>query len=113
MDLNALLLFTKVVQSGSFSAAARELGLPKSTVSRRITQLEADLGARLLQRTTRKLGLTDVGALFYQRCTRIVSAAEEAEHAVAELQGAPRGTLRITAPVDVGAAILGPIARAR
>lgn len=109
MDLNEVLIFTKVVEARSFTAAARELGLPKSTVSRKVSQLEERLGVRLLQRTTRKLNLTDIGSAYYQRASRIVSEIEEAELAVAQMQRAPRGTLRITAPVDIAAAFLGDL----
>ena len=108
MDFNEILAFTKVARAGSFTAAARELDLPKSTVSRKVAQLEARLGARLLQRTTRKLRLTDVGADYFERCVRILRDLEEAELAVTEMQAEPQGTLRITAPVDIGVALLGP-----
>lgn len=109
MDLNEILVFSKVVQSGSFSAAARELGLPKSTVSRKVSQLEERLGARLLQRTTRKLSLTDVGAAYYERASRIVADIEEADRTALQMQGEARGTLRVTAPVEFGVAYLGVI----
>ena len=107
MDLNEILVFAKVVQSGSFTAAARELGMPKSTVSRKVAELEERLGARLIQRTTRKLSLTDVGQAYYQHASRIVAEVEEAESAVTRLQEAPRGLLRITTPLNFGH--LGPI----
>jgi DNA-binding transcriptional LysR family regulator len=95
-DLNALHVFAKVVHMGSFTSAARALGMPKSTVSQRITELEERLGARLLQRTTRRLSLTDAGRVYYDHCVRIVAEVEDAERAVASLQEAPRGLLRIT-----------------
>lgn len=107
MDLNELVVFAKVVEAGSFTAAAAALGLPKSTVSRKIAQLEERLGARLLQRTTRKLALTDVGKAYYERCRTIVCEIEAAEQAVEEMQAAPRGLLRVTAPVDVAGILLG------
>lgn len=107
MDLNEIMIFAKVAQAGSFTAAARELGMPKSTVSRKVSELERRLGARLLQRTTRKLSLTDVGRAYYERSQRIVSEIEEAERAVSNLQQAPRGRLRITAPLNFG--FLGPV----
>ena len=107
MDLNEMLMFARVVQTGSFTAAAAELGVPKSTVSRKVTDLEARLGARLLQRTTRKLSLTDVGRTYYEYCARIVGEIQDAERAVSSLQDTPRGLLRIT--TGVGVAYLGPI----
>jgi DNA-binding transcriptional LysR family regulator len=107
MDLNEIVVFARVVQAGSFTAAAAQLGMPKSTVSRKVSELEERLGSRLLQRTTRKLSLTDVGRTYYDYCARIVGEVEEAERAVSSLQGKPRGLLRITAPVNVS--FLGPI----
>jgi DNA-binding transcriptional LysR family regulator len=111
MDLNAVLLFTKVVQAGSFTAGARALGLPKSTASRKVAELERDLGAQLLKRTTRKLQLTDVGEEFYARTSRIVSDVQEAELAVSQLQATPRGTLRLTAPVEFGLSLAALLRR--
>src|SRR6059036_3562804 len=107
MDLNEMVVFARVVQAGSFTAAAAELGMPKSTVSRKVSELEERLRARLLQRTTRKLSLTDAGRTYYEYCARIVGEIEDAERAVGSLQQTPRGVLRVTAPVNV--AFLGPI----
>jgi DNA-binding transcriptional LysR family regulator len=107
MDLNEIVVFTRVVQTGSFTTAADQLGMPKSTVSRKVTDLEERLGARLLQRTTRKLGLTDVGRTYYDHCARIVAEIEDAERAVSSLQAEPRGLLRVTALSNPG--WLGPI----
>lgn len=101
MDLNELLVFTRVVQAGSFTAAARLLGMPKSSVSKKVADLEARLGVRLLQRTTRKLGLTDAGRVYFGRCARVVTDVEEADLAVTELQAAPRGLLRVAAPMSL------------
>ena len=109
LDLDAVVAFTRVVQRGSFSAAANALGLPKSTVSRRVAALERRLGARLLQRTTRRLHLTDVGADYFARCEGAVRELEEADRAVAGMHGTPRGVLRLTAPIDLGATFLGKI----
>jgi DNA-binding transcriptional LysR family regulator len=95
------------VQAGSFTAAARALDMPKSSVSRKVSELEDRLGVRLLQRTTRKLGLTDAGRLYFDRSSRIVAEMEEAEQAVAQTQSAPRGLLRVTAPLSFG--MLGPM----
>jgi DNA-binding transcriptional LysR family regulator len=107
VDLNEILVFARVVQAGSFTAAAGALGMPKSTVSRKVSELEERLKSRLLQRTTRKLSLTDVGRTYYDYCARIVGEIEDAERAVSRLHEAPRGLLRVTAPVN--AAFLGPI----
>jgi DNA-binding transcriptional LysR family regulator len=106
-DLNEMLVFARVVQAGSFTAAAAALGMPKSTVSRKVAELEERLDARLLQRTTRKLSLTDVGRTYYEYCARIAADVDDAERAVSDLQGTPRGLLRVTAPINV--AFLGPI----
>lgn len=84
-DLNAMAIFVKVVQTGSFIGAARVLDIPKTTISRRITQLEATLGTRLLQRTTRKVNLTEVGRVYFERCARILGELEEANLTVTAL----------------------------
>src|SRR5689334_18477341 len=102
MDLNEMVVFAKVVQAGSFTAAAKQLGMPKSTVSRKVGELEDRLDARLLQRTTRKLSLTDVGRTYYEYCARIAGEVDEAERAVGDLQGTPRGLLRVTAGINSG-----------
>src|SRR6185295_11295313 len=96
MDLNEIAVFTRVAQAGSFTAAAKALGMPKSTVSRKVSDLEARLNARLLQRTTRKLSLTDAGRTYFDYGTRIVHELEAAESAVGSLQDTPRGLLRVT-----------------
>ena len=110
MDLNEIAVFAQVVQAGSFTAAARALRMPKSTVSRKVLELEQRLGARLLQRTTRKLSLTDVGRTYFGYAARAVAELEEAERAVRDLESAPRGLLRVTAPVNFG--FLGPLVAA-
>ena len=102
MDLNEILVFVKIVKAGSFTSAAQALGMPKSTVSRKLSELEDRLGTRLIQRTTRKLSLTEVGHAYYRNCERIVSQLEEAELAVTNTQAEPRGLLRITAPLNFG-----------
>ncbi len=101
-DLNEIVVFAKVVETKSFTAAAQQLGLPKSTVSRKVSQLEERLATRLIQRTTRKLSLTETGQAFYERCARIVSEIAQAEQLVTDMQSTPRGLLRVTAPVDLG-----------
>jgi len=107
MDLNEMVVFARVVQARSFTAAARTLGMPKSTVSRKVAELEDRLDVRLLQRTTRKLSLTDVGRTYYEYCARIAGEVDDAERAVADLHATPRGLLRVTAGLN--AAYLGPI----
>lgn len=81
-DLNDTLVFVRVVQTGSFTAAAKALQIPKTTVSRRVRELEAHLGAALLHRTTRKLRLTEAGAAYFERCSGIARQLDDAENAV-------------------------------
>lgn len=107
MDLRSLLIFVQVVRSGSFSGAARTLDMQRSGVSRKVAELEEHLGARLLQRTTRTLHLTDEGRIFYDHCVRALAELEEAEEALAGMHGTPRGLLRVTAPLSFG--FLGPL----
>jgi len=102
IDLNDLVVFTRVIDEGSFTAGGRVLGLPKSTVSRRIARLEDRLGVRLLQRTTRRLSLTDAGRAYHARASRIIADLEEAERLVIGMQAVPTGRLRVTAPVEMG-----------
>jgi len=107
MDLNELVVFVRVVQAGSVRGAAELLGMPKSTVSRKLIELEARLEARLLQRKTRKLALTDVGRMYFDHGVRIVTEVENAERTVRSQHETPRGLLRVTAPLNL--AMLGPI----
>lgn len=112
VDLNHVTAFVRVVQDGSFTAAAKALGLPKSSVSRSIAQLEEDLGVRLLHRTTRKLHLTDAGTAFHDRVARALADIDEATNAASDLQRELRGVIRVSAPVDIGVwAIAGIVAR--
>jgi len=106
MRLEDMRLFAAVAAARSFTAAARSLGMPKQTVSRRIAELEAGLDVRLLHRTTRRLHLTDVGAAYAERCAEIVRQAEEANRAVTDVAASPRGTLRVTADPELGDAFL-------
>lgn len=108
-DLNDTLVFVKVVESGSFTSASRALRLPKTTVSRRVQELEARLGAQLLHRTTRKLGLTEAGNVYYEFSRRIARDLDEAESAVGQLQGGPRGWLRVTAPYSLASTWIAPL----
>ena len=109
MDLNDIVVFTKVAETKSFTGAAEQLGLPKSTVSRKLAQLEERLGVRLVQRTTRKLALTEIGEAYYERASRIVSDIQAAEQVVTDMQASPRGRLRVTAPIDLSTRYLGAI----
>ena len=108
-DLNDTLIFVKVVEHGSFISAARALRLPKTTVSRKVQELETRLGAQLLHRTTRKLGLTEAGNIYFEHCQRISRELDEAESAVGQLQGGPRGWLRFTAPYSIGITWIAPL----
>lgn len=109
MDLNEAAVFVKVVQAGGFSAAARLLGLPTSTVSTRVARLEKRLGVTLLQRTTRRLHLTDAGEIYFQHAAAGLGYMLEAEAAVTAATGEPQGLLRVTAPADLGDALLAEI----
>src|SRR5262245_30985037 len=100
MDYNDVALFSRVVERGSFTAAATALGLPKSSVSRSVARLEQDLGVRLLQRTTRRLHLTDAGQSFFERVRGAVSGLDEAANTVQKFGNQPRGLVRLTAPGD-------------
>lgn len=112
MDLNEGAVFVKVVQAGSLSAAARQLGVPVSTVSTRLARLERRLGVTLLTRTTRRLHLTEAGDLYYRHAARGVAHLLEAEAAVSASTGEVSGRLRVTAPADFGDGVLiGLLAR--
>lgn len=100
--------FVQVVEGRSFSTAARALGVTRSAVSRQVAGLEDRLGARLLNRTTRRLSVTEAGAVYYESCARILAEARAAERAVMDLDAAPRGLLRINAPMSFGVGHLGP-----
>jgi DNA-binding transcriptional LysR family regulator len=102
LDLNDILVFARVVEAGSFTAAARLLGMPKTTVSRRIAALEQELGIRLLQRTTRNLNVTDAGRLYYEQSSQALRSIEHANLRIAETRTEPSGTIRISAPVGFG-----------
>lgn len=109
LDLNAARVLVRVVQEGSFRDAARALGMPKTTVSRKVAELEEQVGAQLLQRTTRTLALTDAGVAFVEEAEWALARFEAAEAAVTELQREPRGKLRVTTTVPIGELFLGPI----
>jgi DNA-binding transcriptional LysR family regulator len=108
-DLNDMLFFAEVVDGGGFASAGRRLGVPKSKLSRRIAELEARLGVRLLQRTTRKVSLTEAGEIYHRHCVAMREQAEAADEAVARVQSEPRGTVRVTCPVTLAQTTIGPI----
>lgn len=103
-DLNDLMYFAKVIEHGGFSAAGQQLGIPKSRLSRRVAELEARLGVRLLQRTTRKLALTETGERFLRHCQAMLLEAEQAQEAVASLSSEPRGKIRVSCPSELARA---------
>ncbi len=109
IDLSKTSLFVRVVQTGSFTAAAKALELPKSSVSRGVVALEEELGVRLLHRTTRRLQLTAAGRSYYERASRALEELADAGAVVADLDKAPRGVVRVTAPVDLGTWVLAPV----
>lgn len=98
-DLNDVVVFARVVEAGSFTAAARLLAMPKTTVSRRVAALEREVGVRLLQRTTRSLSTTDAGRLYYEQSSQALRTIEQANLRLAEARTEPSGTIRISAPV--------------
>jgi DNA-binding transcriptional LysR family regulator len=106
--LDGIAAFAHVVGSGSFSGAARRLKVSKSAVSAHVQRLEERLGTRLLNRTTRRLSVTEAGAAYYRHCARILAEAEAAEQAAGALQREPRGTLRISAPDSFGSMHVAP-----
>lgn len=108
-DTNDMLYFAEVVERGGFAAAGRHLGVPKSKLSRRVAELESRLGVRLLQRTTRRLSLTDVGEVYLRHCLAMRDAADAAAEAVEQVQTEPRGTVRVACPVTLAQTTVGPI----
>jgi DNA-binding transcriptional LysR family regulator len=108
-DLNDMLYFAEVVDRGGFAAAGRTLGVPKSKLSRRIAELESRLGVRLLQRTTRKLSLTEAGELYHRHAVAVREEADAATEALALVQTEPRGTIRIVCPLTIAQTTLGPL----
>jgi len=105
-DLNDLYFFAAVVEHGGFSAAGRALGVPKSRLSKRVAQLEERLGVRLLQRTTRRFVITEVGERFYAHCRAVLEEARAAQDAVDELRAEPRGVVRLSCPVALAQTVL-------
>jgi DNA-binding transcriptional LysR family regulator len=113
MELNmdrftGLEVFAKVVEGASFAAAGRHLGISPAMVTKHVQTLEERLGVRLLNRTTHRVSATEVGQSYYEHCLRIIAEIEEADGAARDLQGAPRGLLKVTAPVSFGTRQLAP-----
>ena len=109
--LAEMMTFAKVVETRSFSEAARVLSTSKSLVSKQVSNLESALGVRLLHRTTRRMSLTEIGAAYYEHCVRIANEIDAAEETVSQLQVEPRGVLRITSPVIFASLHLAPALR--
>ncbi|MGL5708782.1 MAG: LysR family transcriptional regulator [Aeromonas sp.] len=109
VDLELMGLFATVVEQGSFTRAAELMGMPKSSVSQKISRLESQLGVRLLQRTTRRLSLTPQGEVYVEHCQGLLTLARSANLAMARLRSAPAGRVRITAPEATGTLLLGRI----
>lgn len=107
--LNDMALFVEVVKARSFRRAAEAMGMPNSTLSRRISGLEKEIGLRLLHRTTRKIELTEAGQLYFDRCKRIVDEARLAHEQLGEMLARPSGVLRASLPVDFANIYLAPL----
>lgn len=108
-DLNELQFFVQVSQTQSFTTAAKRLGVPKSSVSRAVLRLERRLGIQLVERTTRRVALTEAGAIYLERCQRALEEVEQADLLIGAIQATPRGRLRVGAPSVFARSILGPI----
>lgn len=108
VDLNDMVIFAKVAETGGISAAAKLLNVPKSKVSRRLAILESALGVRLLERSTRSVSVTESGQLYLQHCQRIVEEANNAQESIHQLVDNPRGNLRISTSVAIGQYLLAP-----
>lgn len=107
--LNDMALFVEVVKAKGFRGAAEALGMPNSTLSRRISALEKAIGLRLLHRTTRKIELTEAGQIYFERCKRIVDEARLAHEQLGEMLAQPSGLLRVSLPVDFAVTYLAPL----
>lgn len=108
-DLNEVKVFVSVVEAGSFVGGGQLLGLPSTTVSRKVQQLESALGVRLLNRSTRKLSLTSHGEIYFQQCRTFLEGIEAANQALQNIQAEPQGLIRITAPIDFADCYLQPL----
>ncbi len=110
-NLDGIDVFVKVVQCGSFSAAARLMAMPVTTVSGKIASLEKRLGITLIQRTTRKLNITQAGEAYFKHCLRALDEMSAGEKELSKTKAQPEGLLRITAPADMGHTLLPPVIR--
>lgn len=108
-DLNDLYFFAQVVEHGGYAAAGRALGVPKSKLSRRILELEERLGVRLLQRSTRKLSVTEIGQEYYRHCVAMLVEAEAAQEAIDRSRSGPQGLIRVSCPPTLVCFSIGPI----
>jgi DNA-binding transcriptional LysR family regulator len=108
-DLNAMYLFAKVVEHGSYSAAARALGLQTSKLSRRVSDLERQLGVRLLQRTTRRVTVTEIGQTYYHHCAALGAEALAAQEAIDRTRSEPQGVVRMSCPISLVHLPLSPL----
>ncbi|KKD60547.1 hypothetical protein RN22_10195 [Grimontia sp. AD028] len=109
IDLNQIKVFVYVVESGSFTGAAKRLGMPSTTVSRKVQQLEDALNTRLINRSTRKLSLTYSGDIYFQQCQTFLAGIEDANQSLLHMQQEPQGLLRITTPIDFADCYLQPV----
>lgn len=109
IDLNEIQFFVRVAEERSFSQAARRMHVPKSTASRAVRQLEERLGVRLVERTTRRVSLTEVGEIYLNHCRRVMEEAEEAERSIGSMLARPRGLLRVGVPAPFARYVLGPM----
>jgi len=107
--LSSMRVFTQVAEANSFTAASSRLGLSRAAVSKQIAQLESHLGGRLLNRTTRKVSLTEIGQIYYERCKQILEDVADAECVVSGLNSEPRGSLRLNVPMSFGITQLAPL----
>jgi DNA-binding transcriptional LysR family regulator len=107
--LGAMEMFVRIVETGNFSAVARQLGTTQPTISKQLTALEKQLQTRLLNRSTRSLSLTEAGATYYERCRRIIDEVHEAEGALGRLQSALTGTLHVNGSIALGQIFVAPL----
>lgn len=108
-DMKRMVIFAHVVDAGSFTGAARRLGVAKSAISKQVSQLEKNIGVNLLNRSTRSLSLTDIGETYYDYCVRMAEILDDAQAATDTLQDTPRGTLRISCPSSFGIDHVAPL----